>query len=174
MGSLQTLTLPSPVTLRSAGSVAEVYDLETGEKSNPLKTKDMTTENWEYAISRGFFYLNVTDMASASAQLLSEKYLFVGAKTDVEMASVADKSMASGPSGAYIKIKDNTFNDSTLSQFIAQVGDITYELATPNDPTQLTPVIDNTILTEGGGTINTIQTQTPVIDNCLDVGYLAL
>ena len=51
---------------------------------------------------------------------------------------------------------------------------ITYALATPDDPTQLTPVIDNTIQTEGGGTINTIQTQTPVIDNCLDVGYLAL
>ena len=46
----------------------------------------------------------------------------------------------------------------------------------PITATEDTPIapVNPMIPTEGGGTINTQQTQSPVIDNCLDVAYLAL
>lgn len=49
---------------------------------------------------------------------------------------------------------------------------ILYELATPlSDEQVCDPIPDNFLKVECGGTVETIQTQTPVIDNCLDVTY---
>ena len=172
-----TLSLPTPITLRSAGSVAEVYDLESGEKSNPLKTETFNgTEGWlEYSgAGTGYNGARVTLSAEATGRTN-----IVNNRGFIPQAS---------PSGSTIKgittisstlsVTFPATEYATWSDFVASLSSnplvVTYALATPLAPTQLTPVIDNTILTEGGGTVETIQTQTPVIDNSLDVGYLAL
>lgn len=173
-----TLSLPTSVTLRSAGSVAEVYDLETGEKTNPLGSVDLGTLAYSYQSSTQRFlcYYSLAKAPSSNYELANiscSKYLpAISADTETTNMTIGI-SYAS-----YICIKDTSKTGSDLdaqgkASWLNGVY-LNYELATPNAPTQLTPVINNFIEVEGGGTINTIQTQTPVIDNCLDVGYLTL
>ena len=170
----QTLSLPTPVTLRSAGNVAEVFDLETGKKTNPLGEYTFTgSEAGQDTFGAGFIF-RVSDLIGVDASALMMK----------EFVPINPNSIYSGteigfalvvPSNGTIGFYDPSKFTSKAECMAYLTGKkVYYGLVTPNADTQLTPVINNTIKTEGGGTINTIQTQTPVIDNSMDVGYLAL
>ena len=166
-----TLTLPSPVTLRSAGTVAEEFDLETGEKSNPLGEYTFTgSESW--AIENGYAY-NTANVLPVSGKPSSNNCICVVGQCGI--------TSNSGGKRVVFYLDTTTYDTVAKVQALTYGKTILYELATPDDPTQLTPVIDNTIATEGGGTINTIQdnvypdeSPAPTIDNSMDVGYLAL
>ena len=74
-----------------------------------------------------------------------------------------------------IAIHDSSYSDSATFATAMSGVYLDYELATPLPDEQVCdPIIDNFVEVEGGGTIETIQEQTPIIDNCLDVGYLAV
>ena len=170
-----TLTLSSPVTLRSAGTVSEVLDVETGYKTRPIGVaSNLGSYTW-IRRSDGLLYTSTTVLADAYNATLNvhcAKYLppdasHYGTSTQEGHISIA--------SGGYIYVMDNTF--STADAFKTAMANVAlyYELATPlSDEQVCDPIINNTLPTEGGGTIETIQTQTPVIDNSLDVGYLAI
>ena len=178
---LDTLTLPSPVTLRSAGSVAEVYDLETGKVSHPIDSVDLGQLNWTIHTG-GFLTSNGINSVikkpannSILANILAPIYNTITA--DALYGRTIDKAIACPNTGAvWINDSNISASDIDANNKVAKLNGITlyFELATPDPDTDLGVVIDNTIATEGGGTINTIQTQTPVIDNSMDVGYLAL
>lgn len=173
-----TLTLPTSVTLRSAGSVHEELDVESGVKTNPLSDElnmseiglsgyDSSTKT--YAISSNLWKKPASN--NDVADVLCSHYQTVSRSNLLNY----DKCVCINEYGVFI-VRDTSFTGSDVIQ-----GKVQYALATPNAPTQLTPVIDNTILTEGGGTINTIQNNVypddspaPTIDNSMDVGYLAL
>lgn len=173
-----TLSLPSPVTLRSAGTVSEVLTLETGKKTRPFGVIDLGRDvnSWGYDSTYAFFYVALSDKAF-DANFTCSEYVNVGAKTDPQMADVLNMSCATN-GGGWFYIKNTSKNGSDIVGGVCSwLNDVilNYHLATPlSDEQVCDPIINNTILTEGGGTINTKQTQTTVIDNCLDVGYLAI
>ena len=179
-GTLDTLSLPSPVTLRSAGSVAEEYYPETGERTEPIGSVDFYDLVWtksgnDYKATLPILTKHISD-TTAVANMVCSKYLVTSQMYfEISNMRMAYFSTDSSESVSKIIVYDTAGYADGDAFRQANNGTILYfELATPNAPTQLTPVIDNFIPTEGGGTINTIQTQTPVIDNCLDAGYLAL
>ena len=191
-----TLTLPSPVTLRSAGSVADNDELNVevlvdGQRvSRRRKTKKVGSytftgnEEWEYVDAwtnpafRLYYtawdavapYAKVGDMA-----VTMDEYLTVPSQSSWgNISAQGNKVVGCVLTSAGIVIRDDTYNGN-LAGFKAHIAGKTmnYELA-EESVTLLDPIENNTIATEGGGIIETIQTQTPVIDNCMDVGYLAL
>lgn len=176
-----TLSLPSPVTLRSAGDVAEEYDLESGEVTHTLKTVNLGDWYWEYQATNQYFYSYIADMkivesAGTRPNFLCADYEVVNAVGNAGWANVANMSIGTRQTTNYICIKNTSKTASDLVNGHASWLDgvmFNYELAVPTTE-QLTPVLNPMLATEGGGTINTIQTQTTVIDNCMDVGYLAL
>ena len=159
-----TLPLPTPVTLRSAGTVAEVYDLETGEKTNPLKDTTMGT-GWGY--SNGCFRKSFADRGG--------NYIVCPAYVNGSSSVKADKTIWTEylVTATDIVVRDDSYNGD-YSAFSTAVKDIPliYALATPDDPTQLDPVENPYIATEAGGTISSILTD-PVDDN-MNLGYLNL
>lgn len=167
-GVIDTLSLPQSVTLRSAGSVAEVYDLDTGEKTNPL-SDDIALSNIDWYKNGDYWFTYDLPLSLTNNNAISNKLMYGG-----YASGTGDTSHWYWSSGGYFEVY-NPSASSMADVKTALAGVVLrYVLSTPDDPTQLTPVIDSMIQTEGGGTINTIQTQTPVIDNCMDVGYLAL
>lgn len=179
---LDTLSLSEPVTLRSAGSVAEVLTLETGKKTRPIGSVDLGTLNWIKYTYNGVDYYSAPlsnskpSTINVVANCLSSKFICIA---DTGAVSLVEEN----PSGSFwISFVDGSIyvimsGYSTASEFASSVSGqyLYYELATPDTDEQVCdPIIDNFIEVEGGGTIDTIQTQSPVIDNCLDVGYLTL
>ena len=152
------LTLPTPVTLKSAGAVHEEYDLETGEKTNPLGIEDLSELEWTYVSSDGGYYsATLPNTINANPNMLCENYSI----DNVAVFNMGDKTMRTIPNGIYVKDSSGT-----------PTGTLIYALATPDEPTQLTTVIDNFLPTESGGTISSILTD-PVDDN-MNLGYLNL
>lgn len=177
-----TLSFPS-TTLKRAGSVAEMYYPETGEVTHPLKRQAVGT-GWLYrndgSILAPYFYKDVLswgiafrDSPAGKNNILLAPYVNVK-RIDLQGADMVICTDGSPSQIIQIAIKDSRFNNTTdFSNYIKDF-EITYEPITPDPSTFVTPIIDNTLLTEGGGTIDTIQEQSPVIDNSLDVGYLTL
>ena len=196
-GTLDTLTLPQSVTLRSAGSVADTDELNV--EVNGVAKRRQTTRIGTYTFTGNETWEQYTDWGSSTTWKIAVAYLpnelkqavdgwsgeqlfplyLSGTVSEVLGGTKNMSCILNGTSGFYICDSSITSASDCQSKTAGKV--INFKLATPNDPTQLTPVIDNTIQTEGGGTINTIQNNVypddspaPVIDNCLDVGYLAL
>ena len=177
----ETLSLSSPVTLRSAGDVADTDELNVEVSQGVYKRRqttrvgyvaDMGTDlDWTYSSTTEGYYttLNNPRRANAINTLISNGFT-QSPNYNTYASSASDKCYFKTSNSDELYIKDK--NNGLPSSFLAGVS-FAYELAEPT-VTLLDPIINNTIATEGGGTINTIQTQTPVIDNCLDVGYLAL
>ena len=178
---LDTLSLPSSVTLRSAGDVADTDELNVEVFEGVYKRRqttrvgyvaDMGTDLiWTYSsVTEGYYTtLNNPRRANAINTLISNGFTQSPNYTAYS-SSASDKCYFKTSNSDELYIKDK--NNGLPSLFLAGVS-FNYELA-EEFVTLLDPIINNTILTEGGGTIETIQTQTPVIDNSLDVGYLAL
>lgn len=162
-----TLTLSTTVELKSAGSVSEVLDVETGYKTRPLGSVDLSTLSfvlsagrWRVSFSGAKWVDNNTVCNLTSAYYLADTASRVYANESLNTIAIEDGD------------KISVYNGSTTTP---PTGILYYELATPDpDQSVCDPIIDNTLPTEGGGTIETMQTQTPVIDNSLDVGYLAV
>lgn len=165
-----TLSLPETVTLRSAGSVSDELDVESGVIKRKVGSYTFTgNETW--GINFGAFYsFNLADKAYGLGNFIVQGAV-------VHAVSIWDYlnegEFVGNTSSSLITCKSSA--GMTSAQFASYMAGktILYELATPTTES-IDPVPDNTLYTEGGGTIDTIQDQTPVIDNCLDVGYLAV
>jgi len=173
----KTLSLPS-VTLRSAGTVAEEYDLESGKVTHPIDSYTFDgTETWAKRDTEtvGKYFYTIT-LPVKDFDLYSVPNVTIDSFATVTYVQTYQCVNGCGSTGGLISIYDSNHDTVTESAFASFMSGKTiyFELATPDPSTFVTPILNNTLQTEGGGTINTIQTQTPVIDNCLDVGYLAL
>ena len=174
-----TLTLSTPVTLRSAGSVAEVLDVETGKKTRPIGSVDLGDYNWGYSsgcmISGTLSDVGTVGSVGSSNNSLCAKYTTKSSRAYSD--SYSNYECGLSVQGNQIVIKDPNYGSGDESAFKTAMSGVYfyYELATPlSDEQVCDPIPDNYIEVQAGGTINTIQSQTPVIDNCLDVGYLAV
>lgn len=176
---LDTLSLSETVTLK--GIDATYYDeliVETGKKTKRIGRCVLDGTNvtavWTNGIESAQFLANSLPDGAAIYQsgyagnVISDKYgistnLLLYGERNIPRFKLVDSSLS-----AYMGSTDalNTYLQS--HPIVVQ-----YPLATPTTES-IDPIIDNFIEVQGGGTVETIQTQTPVIDNCLDVGYLAL
>ena len=174
-----TLSLSTPVTLRSAGSVSEVLTLETGKKTRPIGTityDGNNDEDWR-VYGSGVLYIGNSSIKTVAAGVKNN--LICDRLTNVERGNIfngIDYSICTEGQIFMVYINSTVSDVASLRTWLENNPiTINYELNSPlSDEQVCDPIIDNTIQTEGGGTIETIQTQTPVIDNCLDVGYLTV
>ena len=174
-----TLTFPSPVSLKSAGAVAEeAYLNEDGEawKTNPLGSYTFDgTEGW--SADSGYYRTNVVDNIIAQPENSTTlPNIFIVGFIPTEWQTTADKAIYIIPQGvgSNNKIWFRDTNGGTKEAFAqSMIGKtITFELATPSADTPLTPILNNLIPTEAGGTIESILT-TPV-DDSMTLGYINL
>lgn len=162
-----TLSLPTPITLRSAGSVAEEFDLKTGEKTNTIGSYTFTgSEIWS-AYGAG----KRTNITGAIAKIISDSVV-PNAFSDILLPIVYRDAIGLGSAGISITGDSNgsviIISDSSLA---TNGKTIYFELATPTTE-QLEPIQNPTILTESGGTISA-QTEEP-IDGNFSVGFITL
>lgn len=174
-----TLSLSETVTLRSAGNVAEVLNVESGMVTHPIGSVDLGSLGWTG--SDGKFYAVMFGMKSFSSnnpRAICAKYAL--GTYDEWTEKTRDRIILGEMGLNVIYIYDSRFSSvgsaSDPSTFLGQLQGVylNYQLTTPDASTFIDPITENFIEVEGGGTINTIQEQSPVIDNCLDVGYLTV
>ena len=182
-----TIMLSSPFTGKSAGDVAEVLDVETGKKTRPIGSVDLGTLSWGYDTSQDypFFYtLSLADVLTESLEDVNDHLILAGGGYVIPNISVtAGDNVFSNCENMsiarhwkdYIYLKNTSKTGSDLVDGHASWLEgvmLNYVLATPlSDEQVCNPIIDNYIEVQAGGTINTIQSQSPVIDNCLDVNF---
>lgn len=178
-----TLFLPETVTLRSAGSVADTDELNVEvEVGGVMVSKRRQTtrvgrhtfiqsDNWSLQTGTMYAY-TFTDKDSSNNCLLSGGYSKVGSYADCSTTNMS-YYVGGGADKPNLFVNNSGFTSASVCAELMSGNVVQYPLATES-VTLLDPIPDNTIYTEGGGTIETIQDQTPVIDNCLDVGYLAV
>lgn len=157
-----TLSLPETVTLRSAGAVSDELDVGTGIMTRNVGYVDLSTLTWTLETSNLYSTpaSNILGVHEYSPKWLCDKYL-IGNTNDF--------------SGWNNRVSETIGWLSTYDRVICKTdstptGHLVFELATPTTES-IDPVPNNFIEVEGGGAVETIQTQTPVIDNCLDVTY---
>ena len=181
-GVVDTLPLPSSVTLRSAGDgtneAHDTLELESGEITRNALQESITTIDEIYTrggntnVKFAVFTTTKPFLGGSIVHKFTWKnggisaYSFDSCAVTNEMLvySSGSHQLAVSVPYSYSKSDAEALLSGTLYNYAP--SEVTTE--------SVTPVIDNTIETEGSGTINTIQTQSPVIDNSLDVGYLAL
>lgn len=180
-----TLTLPSPVTLPSAGSVAdtdelcvEVDGVEKRRQTRRVGSVDLGTDvSFQYDSSANRFY-STSLSATIGGETVSGRYknTMLGSGMYELSMTGADKTYFVYTSNKILYIYDNSKTASDLVSGKAPwlVGiKLYYELATPV-VTLTDPILDNFLLTEAGGTITPIQDNTPEIDARFDMNYMAL
>ena len=174
-----TLTLPEPVTGKSAGSVHQIYYPETGEMTEPLGTKNLGDQdivwNWndggDGAWSTTYFNSVIKKPSSniTVGDILCPKYVAANNEETYAHTKIGISVAVSGKVRIYDPSLDSSSNLHTL---LADVP-FTYALATPNPNSQATdPVIADMIETEGGGSIEAVQTQETKIDSSFTIGYM--
>jgi len=167
-----TLSLPS-VTLRSAGSVADEYTPETGVIVRKMVQVELSDYDWNYSgpywsMASGTKKTNFINMVKAFGATVIPNWISGNLELATGVSVVQGiKTYAIGQSSDKGMLCNNGSDTTPPS------GSLVVELATPTTES-VSPTLDNTIYTEGGGTIDTVQTQSIKIDNCLDVGYLAV
>lgn len=163
---LDTLSLPETVTLRSAGSVADELDVESGVVTRNVGVVDLSTLTWITPYENRKMTTELRGIIKPPIDTTSlGNYLSAKGYTQL----TASSTLSHEGEYAVLDTGDVLFYDNgTLPS-----GMFAYELATPTTES-IDPIPYNFLEVEGGGTVETIQTQTPVIDNCLDVGYLAV
>ena len=181
---LATLSLPAPVTGKSAGSVHQIYYPETGEMTEPLGEYTFDgTEAWEErSTSGGAYYMYWNGLASTIKAVASSSDLGDIFSVDYVPNSQANvyagtNGIAIGTDGS-IRVYDPSYNTlSSASAFATHMTGktISYALASPNPNSQATdPMPDPFIKVEGGGTIKAVQSQTTQIDSSMSVDYLGV
>lgn len=164
-----TLSLSETVTLREDDELTP----ETGAIVRKMVRVNLSDYDWTYAnpywfMADGTKKTNFINMVKAFGANVIPNWISANLEvaTDVQVVQ-GQKTYAIGQSS------DNSMLVNNGSDTTPPSGALVVELATPTTES-IDPVPDNTIYTEGGGTIRTNQSQSPVIDNCLDVGYLAV
>lgn len=181
-----TITLPTPVTLRSAGSVADTDELNF--EVDGVQRRRNTQKISSYVFN------GATDVSSSSTAWMANCYSFrISTAKSLELdAKVTVNSLCSNyiinmtPDSVvgsfwlykdaeglviYINHDNNTMGIAAFRALL-QSNPITFNFTRETPVVTLgDPILDPFIEVEGGGTMETIQEQTPVIDNCLDVTY---
>lgn len=170
-----TLSLPTPITLRSAGSVAEEFDLKTGKVSHPIGVQDLSQLGWTlsgstpnayYATMNGYAY-------KQDCGAVCDKLQYIGTvSTGTSGLANYDKVTAIYYHSTNPNVREVYLRDTSITSASQISGTLYFELATPNAPTQLEPIQNPTILTEAGGTISA-QMEEP-IDGNFSVGFITL
>jgi len=178
-----TLTFPSPVSLKSAGAVAEEYypcvevnGEYKSKKTNPLGFHTFDgTESW--GLSSGYFQWNglnnVIKRPSSGTEV--PNLLIIGFlpcnwnKTEEKAIYVVPSTQTQSN---HIWIKDSSFADVASLKAYLNGKTLIYELATPNPDTYADPILNNLISTEPGGTIESILTNP--VDDSMTLGYINL
>jgi hypothetical protein len=180
-----TLTLPSPVTLRSAGSVAD--EVELNVEVDGVARKRETQRVGQFTITAD----DITSVSTTGGTGYSCAVTSI-ARTDALAISSSDASSHGICSKFYsvprqspywaqnnsivvngsgnVRIVDNSL--TTIEQFKALCPiTVNYELAS-DVVTLLDPIPDPFIQVEGGGTIKPVQTNEPEIDSAMTVTYV--
>lgn len=178
-----TISLPSPVTLRSSGNVVDTDELNVEVLVDEVKVnrRRQTTrvgrhtfiqsDNWILQTGTMYAYA-FTDKDSSNNCLLSGGYSKVGSYADCSTTNMS-YYVGGGADNPNLFVNNSGFTSASVCAELMSGNVVQYPLATES-VTLLEPIIENFIEVEGGGTIDTIQEQSPVIDNYLDVGYLTV
>jgi hypothetical protein len=180
---------PSTLSLtfqgKSAGAVAEMYYPETGEQTKPIGTKTYSAnevgEDTSAYTNVKYFYVNKPSNSkgnnTSQGYGFTTKYLVYSYYSGAGASGWDDaKCIGNCFSGfIYSRLYFGFAPNTTLEQAKAQIDGLLfqYELATPDPSTFVTPIIDNTLLTESGGRMATVQTGT-VVDGSFDLGFINL
>lgn len=172
-----TLSLPSPITLRSAGSVADEYDLESGVVTHPTRLVNLGTLTWIYETWNGlpnFYTRNLQNIIKGVTpttlpNLTSDMFPIVVFNDNQAGTNLGLSVSGSGNLDCRIT---NGYTDVTSFKNWVNNHYIVIELATADPSTLLDPIQNPTILTESGGTISA-QTEEP-IDGNFSVGFITL
>lgn len=170
------LAIPS-VTLKGAGSVHEVYDLETGEVTHPIGEIDLGLQNWVYSTTSNNVYLftcvptKPAKNVPTSTDILNAFCASNKVKISAQYYWNTEPYLVSGYNdGAGRLLCTFTSNDvNALKTYLSGVM-FDYELATPDPSTYVTPTLNNTLKTEGGGTVFTDAD----VDGRFTLGFLNL
>ena len=178
---IDTLSLPSSVTLRGILKVVngnlvvdgDEYDPATGEIGRRYGIVNLGTLSWNYY---GYFEAVLPVEPAMNGGTLCIRYDSTSATT---VDAMPDKSIR--VAGTKVYIKDSSYTSvgsaSDPTTFLGSLQGVmlVYEIATPtSDPNPVTPIIDPTIATEGGGTLSTTQTNDPAIVSAMEMTYLTL
>jgi len=173
-----TLTLPSPVTLKGAGSVAEEYYPESGRVTHPLGSYTFTgQEEWKfYPAHDNRFYVTIfaNQIKKIAISEVGNILLpsFVSKSASVQYDQHPDYSVASDASGSLLIYVASWVGKTTAEVASLMAGKtITFELATPSADTYVDPIPDPFTQVEGGGTIETVQSQSPKVDGAMAVTF---
>ena len=161
-----TLTLPEPVTLKEAGSVADTDELnvKVDGVARRRQTQRVTTysftasEGWAWDAS-GFWYMSGYTEKSKFDTVMASNGIFVRTYTNSNIVRVYS---VDNPSVTSSTTMNTLFKSGTTMSYALYT-----EVVTLSDP-----ILDNLIKTEPGGTIESILT-TPV-DDSMTLGYINL
>lgn len=174
-----TLMLSSPFTGKSAGDVAEVLNVRTGKKTRPIETvtyDGSDDESWDLYGNSGSVYAFYIVPSKSIPNVVSSNLANITCDRLVRTTrgNIWDAPFCICTESTYFMVSVNTATDVAGFKTWLASNPITinYELATPDPDEQVCdPIPDNYIEVQANGTIRTIQSQSPVIDNCLDVTY---
>ena len=158
-----TLTLPEPVTLRSAGSIADELDVESGEVTRNIGSVDLSTLNWTWDSSYWEAPFSLAKLPSTSDVKGNIVHAIYENRKASGFSATGDNGIAL-PATTVLRCK-------TTSSSVLPTGILYYEKATPTTE-QTTPILDPFIQVEGGGTIKPVQTNDPEIDSAMTVTYV--
>ena len=176
-----SIAFPSDIELRGIGDCIETYDPETGVlddgKFGLLDLGDATY--FPTTINGVPCYFIEVDGGYKDENfeaVISAYFTKMNTDNDISTNNMSYRTYGTLLYGGFSRavFHNDSWTDSASAKSFMDGVMLLYRKATYTPSSPVSPIHDNTIYTEGGGTINTIQTQTPVIDNCLDVGYLAL
>ena len=151
---------------KSAGSVydscepnVEVGGVAKKRNVQRIGSVDMATLAWSYNSTYDCYTYTLSDYSGTDGAYICANYANGGARTIENMASV--------PKGIYNWGKRLQVKDSA-----SPTGILYFALLNPI-VTLSDPIIDNTLLTEAGGRMATVQTGT-VVDGSFDLGFINL
>lgn len=172
-----TLSFPS-ATLKSAGSVRDTLELNVevdgvAKKRATQRIGEKLITDLSFTKASGIFYALLPDAmpvadSNVVANILCEKFIRTSRNG---MTQKGQFSISSSGSTVYINLY---WDDISIPDFLTAMAGISfyYELATYVE-TLSDPILDNTLLTESGGRLSTVQTGT-VVDGIADLGFITL
>lgn len=187
-----TLTLPTPVELRSAGSVADTDELnvEVEVDREKVRKRRQTKKISPYVFD------GVTDVSSSSTGWMTNCYSFristaksleLDAKVTVNtlcsryIISMTPSSVVGSfwlykdAEGLVIYINhDNNTMGMTAFKALLQSNPITFNFIRETPVVTLSdPILDNYIKVEPNGTVEPVQSQSPEVDSAMTAEYMA-
>ena len=170
-----TLTLPTPVTLKEAGSVSEEYYPKTGRITHPVDSATVTIEsiyqresnpNCDYALFRiPSAWLNVTSIfIEGVLRAVGLSWDTVATPSLFLVYDTANRWMA-------VSVSKGTTLEQAKATYDGRA--ICYALATPSPDTYVDPILDPHVKVESNGTVNPVQSQSPEVDSAMTVEYMA-